>query len=108
MLGRASPSLVRAPVRSRQRHRRWDLGYIQFVRDTSQDPLRHVQVYLGPGRHVVVDDEELLDDRWVEGMAWADQRRHQRCQRRCGAVYNRQLWMMPTFCTQKLYGTDKD
>jgi hypothetical protein len=62
MLERASPPLVRAPVRSRQRYRRWDLGPIQFVRDPSQDLLDHVPLYLGPGRRVVVL-YVLVDDR---------------------------------------------
>ncbi len=63
VLGRASPPLVRAPVRSRQRHRGWDLGPLQFVRDTSQDLLDLVPVYLGPGRRVVVDDVALVAGR---------------------------------------------
>ena len=54
MLERASPSLVRAPVRSRQRHRRRHSGPLQFVRDTSEKLLEHVPLHLGPGRRVVV------------------------------------------------------
>ena len=62
MLERVSPPLVRAPVRSRQRYRRWDQRRIQFVRDASPKLLDLVPLYLGPGRRVDVDDV-ALDDR---------------------------------------------
>jgi hypothetical protein len=42
MLERASRPLARAPVRSRLGCRRWDLGPLQFVRDTSPNLLDHV------------------------------------------------------------------
>jgi hypothetical protein len=54
MLERASRPLVRAPVRPRQRYRRWHRGPLQFVRDASQELLDYVPLYMGSARRLVV------------------------------------------------------
>ena len=59
MLGRASPSLVRPPVGSRPRSRRWNLRPLQFVRDAAQELLDHVPLHLDPGRCLVLVDVVL-------------------------------------------------
>ena len=63
VLERTSAPLVRPPVGSRPAVRGWDLGSLQFVRDTSEELLEHLPLHLDAGRRVVVVDVVLMSSR---------------------------------------------
>jgi len=56
MFRRASRPLVREPVGSRPRTYRWDFRPLQLLRDTAQDLLDLVPLYLDARRRVALVD----------------------------------------------------